>query len=183
MMLMDKDNSILLVIDVQENLTPVQESPREVINGCSTLLEVAEELKIPYIVAEQDHKIFGKTMLDLRKIIKTDNSYYEKNTFSCYKNAAIKKAVAASKRKQLIIAGLETHLCVLQTAIDFHLAGYEVFVVADSCSARSNFQNSLGLQRLTKNGIDIVSREMVLFEWMDKSGSSLFSELWEHRLR
>ncbi len=182
-MLINQKDSLLLIIDVQENLTPVQESPREVINGCSTLLEVAEELKIPYIVAEQDHKIFGKTMLDLRKIIKTDNSYYEKNTFSCYKNAAIKKAVAASKRKQLIIAGLETHLCVLQTAIDFHLAGYEVFVVADSCSARSNFQNSLGLQRLTKNGIDIVSREMVLFEWMDKSGSSLFSELWEHRLR
>lgn len=182
-MLINQKDSLLLIIDVQENLTPVQESPREVINGCSTLLEVAEELKIPYIVAEQDHKIFGKTMLDLRKIIKTDNSYYEKNTFSCYKNAAIKKAVAASKRKQLIIAGLETHLCVLQTAIDFHLAGYAVFVVADSCSARSNFQNSLGLQRLTKNGIDIVSREMVLFEWMDKSGSSLFSELWEHRLR
>ena len=182
-MLINQKDSLLLIIDVQENLTPVHESPREVINGCSTLLEVAEELKIPYIVAEQDHKIFGKTMLDLRKIIKTDNSYYEKNTFSCYKNAAIKKAVAASKRKQLIIAGLETHLCVLQTAIDFHLAGYEVFVVADSCSARSNFQNSLGLQRLTKNGIDIVSREMVLFEWMDKSGSSLFSELWEHRLR
>ena len=182
-MLINQKDSLLLIIDVQENLTPVQESPREVINGCSTLLEVAEELKIPYIVAEQDHKIFGKTMLDLRKIIKTDNSYYEKNTFSCYKNAAIKKAVAASKRKQLIIAGLETHLCVLQTAIDFHLAGYEVFVVADSCSARSSFQNSLGLQRLTKNGIDIVSREMVLFEWMDKSGSNLFSELWEHRLR
>ena len=66
-MLMDKNNSILLVIDVQENLTPVQESPREVINGCTTLLEVAGELNIPCVIAEQDHKVFGQTMIDLRR--------------------------------------------------------------------------------------------------------------------
>lgn len=69
-MLMDKNNSILLVIDVQENLTPVQESPREVINGCTTLLEVAGELNIPCVIAEQDHKVFGQTMIDLRRVLK-----------------------------------------------------------------------------------------------------------------
>ena len=79
-MLISKDDSVLLIIDVQENLTPVQESPREVINGCTTLLEVAEELKIPHIVAEQDHKVFGSTMIDLRKILKEENCYYEKDT-------------------------------------------------------------------------------------------------------
>ena len=172
-MLMDKNNSILLVIDVQENLTPVQESPREVINGCTTLL----------VIAEQDHKVFGQTMIDLRRVLKKDTKYYEKDTFSCYKNDTIRKVVEDSGRKQIIIAGLEVHLCVLQTAIDFHNAGYEVFVVTDACSSRSNFQNALGLQRLAKNGIDIVSREMVLFEWLDRSGSELFDELWERRLR
>ena len=182
-MLINKDTSVLLIIDVQENLTPVQESPRAVISGCSTLLEVAGELNIPCIVAEQDHKVFGSTMLDLRKVLKKDTCYYEKDTFSCYKNAKIRKAVEQTKKKQIIIAGLETHLCVLQTAIDFHDAGYEVFVVADSCSSRSNFQNSLGVQRLIQHNIDVVSKEMVLFEWMDKSGSKLFDELWEHRLR
>lgn len=182
-MLMNKDNSMLLVIDVQEGLTPVQESPREVINGCTTLLEVAGELNIPCIVAEQDHKVFGSTMIDLRNVINNDATYYEKDTFSCYKNEAIRKAVEKSGKKQLIIAGLEMHLCVLQTAIDFHEAGYEVFVVVDASSSRSNFQNALGVQRLTKNGIDIVSREMVLFEWLDRSGSELFNELWERRLR
>ena len=75
-MLINKENSLLLIIDVQENLTPVQESPREVINGCMTLLEVAEELKIPYIVAEQDHKVFGSTLIDLRKVIKNNICYY-----------------------------------------------------------------------------------------------------------
>ena len=182
-MLISKDNSVLLIIDVQENLTPVQESPRGVINGCMTLLEVAGELNIPYIIAEQDHKVFGSTMIDLRKVLKKDTCYYEKDTFSCYKNKKIRDAVKKIGKKQLVIAGLETHLCVLQTAIDFHDAGYEVFVVADSCSSRSSYQNSLGIQRLIQHGIDVVSREMVLFEWMDKSGSKLFDELWEHRLR
>ena len=182
-MLMDKNNSILLVIDVQENLTPVQESPREVINGCTTLLEVAGELNIPCVIAEQDHKVFGQTMIDLRRVLKKDTKDYEKDTFSCYKNDTIRKVVEDSGRKQIIVAGLEVHLCVLQTAIDFHNAGYEVFVVTDACSSRSNFQNALGLQRLAKNGIDIVSREMVLFEWLDRSGSELFDELWERRLR
>ena len=182
-MLISKDDSVRLIIDVQENLTPVQESPREVINGCTTLLEVAEELKIPHIVAEQDHKVFGSTMIDLRKILKEENCYYEKDTFSCYKNNKIREAVKNTNKKQIVIAGLETHLCVLQTAIDFHDAGYEVFVVEDSCSSRSNHQNAMGIQRLIQHGIDVVSREMVLFEWMDKSGSKLFDELWEHRLR
>lgn len=74
------------------------------------------------------------------------------------------------------------HLCVLQTAIDFHNAGYEVFVVTDACSSRSNFQNALGLQRLAKTELTSL-REMVLFEWLDRSGSELFDELWERRLR
>ncbi len=182
-MLINKYDSMLLIIDVQENLTPVQESPRGVINGCSTLLAVADELNIPYIVAEQDHKVFGSTMIDLRKVLKNENCYYEKDTFSCYKNSKIQEAVKNIGKKQIIIAGLETHLCVLQTAIDFKDAGYEVFVVADSCSSRSSYQNSLGIQRLIQHGIDVVSREMVLFEWMDKSGSKLFDELWERRLR
>ncbi len=182
-MLINKDNSLLLIIDVQENLTPVQESPRGVINGCMTLLEVAGELDIPYVIAEQDHKVFGSTMIDLRNVMKKDTCYYEKDTFSCFKNQKIREAVKKINKKQIVIAGLETHLCVLQTAIDFHDAGYEVFVVADSCSSRSSFQNSMGIQRLIQHGIDVVSREMVLFEWMDKSGSKLFDELWEHRLR
>lgn len=180
-MLMNKDNSILLIIDVQENLAPAQESPREVINGCASLLGVANKLNIPYVIAEQDHAVFGPTMIDLRSALAEDLKYYEKDTLSCYKNDGIRTAIENSGRKQLVIAGLETHLCVLQTAIDFHNAGYEVFVVADSCSSRNGIQSVFGLQRLAKNGIDVVTREMVLFEWVNKSGSDLFSEIWEHR--
>ena len=65
-MLMNKNDSILLIIDVQENLAPAQESPREVINGCASLLNVAKKLSIPFLIAEQDRSKFGPTMIDLR---------------------------------------------------------------------------------------------------------------------
>ena len=178
---MNKDDSILLIIDVQENLAPAQESPREVINGCASLLNVAEKLDIPYLIAEQDRSQFGPTMIDLRNVLGEDTHYFEKDTLSCYKNDAIRNAIIASGRKQLIIAGLETHLCVLQTALDFVGNGFQVYVVGDSCSSRNGTQSIMGVQRLLHNGVDVVTREMVLFEWMNKSGSELFNELWERR--
>ena len=180
-MLMNKDDSILLIIDVQENLAPAQESPREVINGCASLLNVAEKLNIPYLIAEQDRGVFGPTMIDLRNVLGENARHFEKDTLSCYKNDAIREAVISSGKKQLIIAGLETHLCILQTALDFAGNGFQVFVVGDSCSSRNGTQSIMGVQRLLHNGVDVVTREMVLFEWIDKSGSDLFNELWERR--
>ena len=180
-MLMNKNDSILLIIDVQENLAPAQESPREVINGCASLLNVAKKLSIPFLIAEQDRSKFGPTMIDLRNVLGDDGAYFEKDTLSCYKNDNIRRAIEKSGKKQLIIAGLETHLCVLQTAIDFAEARYNVFVVADSSSSRNGMQSVMGVQRLLRNGVDVVTREMVMFEWMDQSGSPLFNELWERR--
>lgn len=180
-MLMNKNDSVLLIIDVQENLAPAQESPREVISGCASLLNVAKKLNIPYLVAEQDRSKFGPTMIDLRNVLGDDTRFFEKDTLSCYKNEAIRNDIAKSGKKQLIIAGLETHLCVLQTAIDFAEAGYHVFVVADSSSSRNGMQSVMGVQRLLRNGVDVVTREMVMFEWMNQSGSELFNELWERR--
>lgn len=180
-MLMNKEDSILLIIDVQENLAPAQESPREVINGCAALLNVAKKMNIPFLVAEQDRNKFGPTMIDLRHVLGDAECYFEKDTLSCYKNADIRQAVEQSGKKQLVIAGLETHLCVLQTAIDFAEAGYNVFVVADSSSSRNGMQSIMGIQRLQRNGVDVVTREMVMFEWMNQSGSDLFNELWERR--
>ena len=120
-------------------------------------------------------------MIDLRHVLGDAECYFEKDTLSCYKNADIRQAVEHSGKKQLVIAGLETHLCVLQTAIDFAEAGYHVFVVADSSSSRNGMQSIMGIQRLQRNGVDVVTREMVMFEWMNQSGSDLFNELWERR--
>lgn len=180
-MLMNKKDSLLLIIDVQEHLAPAQESPREVINGCAALLDIAKKLKIPYIVAEQNHKSFGPTMIDLRIVLGENTKYYEKDTFSCFKNETIRNVIKASSKKQIIIAGLETHLCILQTALDLRQAGYEVFVAADACSSRNGMQSALGIQRLIQNNVDVVTVEMTIFEWLEKSGTPEFREVWSKR--
>lgn len=180
-MLMNKDDSLLLIIDVQEHLAPAQESPRGVINGCAALLDIAKKLDVPFIIAEQNHKSFGPTMIDLRIVLGDNVKYYEKDTFSCFKNEEIRQAVKDSGRKQIVIAGLETHICVMQTAVDFAKAGYDVFVVSDACSSRNGLQNALGIQRLLHNGVDVVTVEMAIFEWLENSRSPVFKEVWSKR--
>lgn len=180
-MLMNRNDSLLLIIDVQEHLAPAQESPRDVINGCAALLDIAKKLNIPFVVAEQNHKSFGPTMIDLRIVLGDDVNYHEKDTFSCYKNPEIRKAIEDSGKKQIVIAGLETHICILQTALDLHQAGFEVFVVADACSSRNGMQSALGIQRLLQNNVDVATVEMTIFEWLENSRSAEFKEVWSKR--
>ena len=180
-MLMNKEDSLLLIIDVQEHLAPAQERPRDVINGCATLLDIAKKLGVPFIVAEQNHNSFGPTMIDLRIVLGENMTYYEKDTFSCYKNKEIREQIEKSGKKQIVIAGLETHICIMQTALDLQKEGYEVFVVADACSSRNEMQSALGVQRLLRNNVDVVTVEMAIFEWLENSRSPEFKEVWAKR--
>ena len=120
-------------------------------------------------------------MIDLRIVLGDDINYHEKDTFSCYKNPEIRAAIEQSGKKQIVVAGLETHLCILQTALDLHKAGYEVFVVADACSSRNGMQSALGIQRLLQNNVDVVTVEMTIFEWLENSRSAEFKEVWAKR--
>jgi len=176
-MLMKKTDSLLLIIDVQERLAPAMENPREVINSCATLLGVARELAIPCIITEQYPQGLGQTMIDLRNETAADAKYYSKLEFSCLKNDKIANEIKHNKKRQIIIAGVETHICVVQTAIELQAAGYEVFVVSNACSSRKQLQHVLGLQRLMHSGVEVVSSEMVIFEWLEKAGTEEFKSI------
>lgn len=176
-MLMKRSESLLLIIDVQERLAPAMDSPREVITNCSKLLAVAKSLDVPFIIAEQYPQGLGQTMVDLRQAAGEEARYYAKTEFSCTQNSEIMAAIEKSGKKQIIIAGIETHICITQTALELKKAGFEVFVVSNACSSRDSLQNVLGLQRMSRNGVDIVSSEMVMFEWLEKSGTEEFKEI------
>ena len=176
-MLMKKEDSLLLVIDVQERLAPAMDNPREVITGCAKLLGVARELSIPCIITEQYPQGLGQTMVDLRQEAAEGTPYLAKLEFSCLQNEQIRQALEHSGKKQIVIAGVETHICVVQTAIELQAAGYEVFVVSNACSSRKPVQHVLGLQRLMHNHIEVVSIEMAIFEWLQKAGSPKFKEI------
>ncbi len=177
MMLMKKTDSLLLIIDVQERLAPAMDNPREVINGCATLLGVAQELGVPCVISEQYPQGLGQTMVDLRNELAPDSTYFPKIEFSCWQNEKIAQEIKKHNKKQIIIAGVETHICVVQTAIDLKNAGYDVFVVSNACSSRNQLNHVLGLQRLMHSGVEVVNTEMVIFEWLEKAGSPEFKTI------
>ncbi len=175
-MLINKDNSILMIIDVQERLAPVMENPRDIITGAAKLLEVAKILGVPYLVTEQYPKGLGETIFDIKEHMNNELCF-AKTAFSCGKDETIYAQIKAKKKKQVILVGLETHICVLQTALDLLSKGYEVFVVADACGSRDLHQSSLAFQRLIKNGAEVVSTEMVIFEWLEDAKNENFKEI------
>lgn len=175
-MLMNKDNSLLLIIDVQERLVTAMESPREVINACTKLVLTAKRLNIPFLITEQYPKGLGQTIIDVRQAAENIN-FIEKLELSCAKNADVLSAIQNSGKKQIIIAGVETHICVLQTAIELKSLGYEVFVVSNASSSRDDMQHVFALQRMSRNGVDVVTSEMVIFEWLERAGTAEFKEI------
>jgi nicotinamidase-related amidase len=175
-MLLDAGKSSLLIVDVQENLAPVMADPRAVYRHCAVLLRAAARLEIPITVSEQYPKGLGHTVGELLALA-PPGAQVGKMHFSCAADAALKQRLDAYGRPQVVIAGIEAHVCVLQSALGFKQAGYEVAVVQDACSSRNPDNHRAAMERLRANGVDIVTTEMVVFEWLHCAGTPEFKEL------
>lgn len=175
-MLMKADRSCLVIVDVQEKLTPVMDDPRRVINGCTVLLRAAARLDIPVLIAEQYPQGLGPTMFDLREYA-PEGATVTKTSYSVTEEPAFVERLDALGRDQVIMAGIETHVCVLQSALSLVDMGKEVFVVADSCSSRKPQSEELAHVRMRTAGVHLANVEMVIFEWLGKAGTPEFKEL------
>ena len=167
-MLIEKNKSSLLTIDVQDKLVSVMPKPHKFIDNILKLLKAASILKIPRLYSEQYPKGLGTTIGDI--YFKYPGIRIEKTAFS----VPIKKTRLTD---HMIICGIEAHVCVLQTAINLS-KGRKIFVVQDAISSRFEKDYLLALNRLDKYpNIEIVSCEMVLFEWLRKSGTKEFKSI------
>lgn len=175
-MLMDAKRSSLLLVDVQENLAPVMADARSVYRGCGLLLRAAARLGIPVIASEQYPKGLGSTVGELAQLL-PEGAVVEKIHFACSAEPAITDRLAGLGRDQIVIAGIEAHVCVLQSALGLKEKGYQVFVVADACSSRLAANHQAAMQRLAANGIGVVTVEMVAFEWLHRAGTPEFKDL------
>ncbi|MEO9166782.1 MAG: hydrolase [Aestuariivirga sp.] len=176
-MLIEAARSCLLMVDMQERLLPAIHGFERVIENCGLLLQVAEKLDLPLIVTEQYPKGLGPTVPELES---KNATIFEKLSFSGLRDEKIRahfKTLEDSGFKQVIMCGVEAHVCVLQTALDLKLAGFEVFVVADACSSRSAESVALALPRLRHNGVQVVDAEMAIFELAGKAGTPEFKAL------
>lgn len=175
-MLIKANLSCLIVIDMQERLVPAMQAPARTIKNTRLLIKTAERLGVPIMLTEQYPKGLGRTVKEVTTAGK-NLPIYEKTHFSCMADKSFAAAFRAQDRRQAIIAGMEAHVCVMQTAAELMDEGFEVFVVTDATSSRTLESENACLHRLQAIGAGIVTTEMVVFEWLGQAGTPAFKDL------
>jgi len=181
-MLVRADNSVVFVVDIQDKLLPVVHDNASLLKNVVLLLETASTLSIPQLVSEQYPQGLGETVAGVKRVVTQGGlqgaGFLEKVCFSAVRADRFDEALAPyDDRRQAVVVGIEAHICVLQTALDLRVRGFEVFVVADGVSSRRESDRDKALARLRDNGCHIVTTEMVLFEWLGKAGTPLFKQV------
>lgn len=175
-MLIDRKRSFLLLVDVQDRLLPAMAEPARLLRNAGILLKAAARLGVPVLASEQYPKGLGHTVPELADLLPA-GSVMEKVAFSCVGEAGPTDRIASLGRKQAVICGIEAHVCVLQTAIGLASKGYEVFVVGDAVSSRTAMSVETALARFHKTDIQVVTTEMVAFEWLGRAATDEFKDI------
>ena len=173
-----REGAQLLLIDMQERLMPAMPDAGQVENQACILARAALRLGLPITLTEQYPKGLGPTIPRLREAAGPEANVLPKLSFSALRDKVIARRLADyGGRRQLVIAGVEAHVCVLQTALDAVMADYDVFVVGDSVASRRPDSVAAALARLRGAGAAIVTTEMVIFEWLGTAGTEEFKAL------
>ena len=158
-----KENTVGLVVDVQERLVPAMAEQELFIKNSSTLIQGLQELEVPILVTQQYTKGLGETIEPIKALI-NDFDPIEKKDFSCCDEPVVAKKLEGLSTNNVIICGIESHVCVLQTAIDLKDTGCNPIVVMDCTSSRSLANIELAKERFRYEGIMMASYESILFE-------------------
>ena len=175
-MLITPDRSQFLIIDVQDRLAAAIPEREQIVRNCAVLLKAANELGVPVMASEQYPQGLGHTVAELSALTKPEDRL-EKVEFSCVQNERLADRLKRPGRDQIVIGGVEAHVCVLQTAFDALSRGSEVFVVADAVGSRHTTSKELALRRLEAGGASVVTTEMVVFEWLQSASAPAFKAL------
>ena len=175
-MLIRADDACLLVVDLQERLAPAIADKEAAVGNCARLLQAAERLAVPVLISEQYPRGLGTTMPAIASLA-PQAQRIEKLSFSCMGETAFTEALESLGRSQVVVCGMEAHVCVLQTAMEMQASGIETFVVADATGSRQEESKRVALARMARAGVEVVTSEMVIFEWLGRAGSEAFREV------
>lgn len=175
-MRLERNHTVLLVIDLQERLLPHINGHEGVMKHIGILLEGMKVLQVPVLLTEQYRKGLGETVQGVREHLET-YAPMEKMTFSCCDDNAFSLALETQAKKNVVICGIETHVCVLQTTIDLLEKGYQPVVIEDCTSSRKPGDKAIAIERMRQEGAIISSYESVLFELARISGTPEFKAI------
>ena len=170
------EDTVFCLVDVQERLYPHVTNKDEIEKNLITLVKGLKVHDVPFIVNEQYKKGIGETIPSLRELV-DEYPHFEKTTFSCCKNETTMDAIKAANKKVVIVAGIETHVCVLQTCIDLLEAGLQPVLVTDCVTSRKQRDTDVAIQRLVQAGVIPTTYESLLFELTVNAKNPVFKEI------
>ncbi len=171
------EDSLIIIIDLQERLLKPISNKKLLINSVSSIIEAADILGVRKMYTEQIPEKLGSTISILKTNERNLANYYSKSCFSCIQSKQIYQAVCDESPTNIIICGIETHICIQQTALDLKDLNYKVFVIADAVSSRNNYDHDISIKRMQKSGIEISSTESIIFELCNNSDRKEFREI------
>ena len=174
--MLSRDDAVLMVVDIQGKLARLMHEKEALFENVRRMIRGAKALGIPVIWAEQNPKGLGPTVPEIAELM-TGTEPIPKLSFSCCGEQAVSSALQELGRRQVVLTGIEAHVCVYQTAMDLLRMGYEVHVAADAVSSRTKENREIGLQRMRDEGVKLTSVEMALFELLKVARGESFKEI------
>ncbi|MBD3288217.1 isochorismatase family protein [candidate division KSB1 bacterium] len=174
--MLDKNNVVLIIVDVQGKLSQIMYKKEDLFENLRKIIQGAKVLEIPVIWNEQLPEKLGETAPELKALL-TDNEPIRKECFSCWNEPNFVDRLNNVNRKQVLLVGIETHVCVYQTAADLLEQGYEVHVVSDAVSSRKKSDKKVGLEKMKDLGAQMTSVETALFEMLHVARGPQFKEI------
>lgn len=177
-MLLEAGKASLLIVDEQVKLLAAMSGADRVVAKTAILLQAAKELALPVTISEHYPKGLGRTVPELQSNTATT---LEKTAFSCWRDDALQRhfvELHESGRPQIIVCGLEAHICAMQSCIDLAQAGFAVFAVADAMASRHPESAALAFDRMRMTGVQVVNTEMVVFELLENAKRAEFKGLY-----
>lgn len=171
-----REDSLVLVIDIQQAMLKIIEDWETICRKVSQLTRAADILNIPVVLTEQYPKGLGNTIPQVLQAIRSPK-VYQKEHFSACQEDPFLEVLRSFGRSRIILVGMEAHVCVLQTALDLILSGFEVQVVFDAVSSRTAFNRDVGIELMRQAGVVITSTEIVLFGWIHRSNTDEFRQV------
>jgi nicotinamidase-related amidase len=178
-LLPDPSNTVLLVIDIQERLAAAMpgDVSERVVRNASILVKSAREFSLPVMVSEQYPRGLGATVGEIKALLPEGTTPIEKVAFSCCAVPAFQSLLDRLGQQSVILCGIETHVCVLQTALDLLQSGRRVYVAADAAGSRTKQNWRIGLDLMRRGGAVIGSTETFAFALLGSAGSEAFKRI------
>lgn len=174
--MLDRENTLLLIIDVQGKLATLMQDTEAYLANLKIMIQGAKILGLPILWAEQIPEKLGATLPEIAALLENQEPI-AKRSFSCLGNEQLHQALADCGRKQILITGIETHICVYQTVADLTRQGKEVHIVTDAVASRTDANKQLGLNKMVDAGALLTSTETCLFELMKVAGTDEFRQI------